>query len=242
MKPEQPTPTQLVEQATFQPANMPPEFNLAQDMVQASVALRLATLLVAAQKDLAKWKGREPEIYQHKETRRRAVITSCEIDGGNDSGEPMDVIDKCIKNLRQQLADKTRECEELDVIRKIILDHIGYATVTQNTIKEIIAENAELKKDKERLDLFSKTALDEKQRALMGRILNRTLQPPYPSLRTAIDAERKEQDIMRILYLILATYLTGRSLCPPFELINALCLVMGAVHWNNYYNARKEQS
>jgi hypothetical protein len=53
-------------------------------------------------------------------------------------------------NLRQQLADKTRECEELDAVRKIILDHIGYATVTQNTIKEIIAENAELKKDKER--------------------------------------------------------------------------------------------
>lgn len=46
------TPTQLVEQATFQPANMPPEFNLTQDMVQASVALRLATELEVARKEL----------------------------------------------------------------------------------------------------------------------------------------------------------------------------------------------
>ena len=68
---------------------------------------------------------------------------------------------------------------ELDAIRKIILDHIGYATVTQNTIKEIITENAELKKDN---TLLSSVAwlgdLSQSRRLLVQK---------------AIDAARKEQ-------------------------------------------------
>ena len=51
MNPEQPSPTQLMEQATFQPANMPPEFNLSQDMVQAFVALQLAAENAELKKD-----------------------------------------------------------------------------------------------------------------------------------------------------------------------------------------------
>ena len=142
-----PSPTQRVEQLRVEIDALMQEGRHASAFGKMSQGLyQLATELEAAQKDLAKWKGREPEIYQHKETRRRAIITSCEIDGGNDSGEPMDVIDKCIKDIRQQLAAKTRECEELsNHCTKLEQDHVQMDV----QLNQLRSENAELKRDKE---------------------------------------------------------------------------------------------
>ena len=113
-----------------------------------NLALQLATELEAAQKDLE----------------MRAIRDDGQCD--------------LIANLRQQLADKTRECEA---------EQFGASKLLKQN-DQLRAENTELKKDKERLDWL------EKHR--YSYIYETFCYHPSlaaPNWRTAIDAARKEQ-------------------------------------------------
>ena len=93
--------------------------------------------------------------------------------------------------LCQQLADKTRECEKYLTRIQMVEEY--------KINDQLRTENVELKKDKERLDWLERHQEIKIMRAEFGgkmqwwlhRITPHDLQ--YDSLRTAIDAARKEQ-------------------------------------------------
>jgi len=101
--------------------------------------------------------------------------------------------DKERDSLRQQLADKTRECEAATALCSINLEH---------ELLKLRAENTELKKDKERLDwidahdctIFSDNSSIVRY-SLDVQVDGHTesIHESVASLRTAIDSARKEQ-------------------------------------------------
>jgi chromosome segregation ATPase len=99
----------------------------------------------------------------------------------------LDLIDKN-EDLRQQLADKTRECGLIANQRNACGKMAADLAVTVNKLR---AENAELKKDKERLDwLVGQKTLPSVH---CGDFHYWGNSDSRESLRTAIDAARKEQ-------------------------------------------------
>ena len=192
------TPTQRVEQVINTTLGYPAE---AQAM--RPLALQLATELEAAQKQL--------EIKQLLPF-HGCFSGDCPHDNSNQCVEAlkqyvseMEFSEHKYQDLRQQLADKTRECDEKhcpDCCCGASWKALGISENTGKSIPDHInqlrAENVELKQDKERLDWLEKVSTNSMEyfqgcsKPQWRYGFNDSL-PWHESLRTAIDAARKEQ-------------------------------------------------
>ena len=177
MNAEQPSPTQRVEQIRDLIArsmdNIPPS-----SVALVSLASELAIELEAAQKDLEKRAIRDDGQCDLIANLRQQLA------GKSDSFEKSHAIYEAthsicvdlreeISNLKEQLAAKTRECEEycrhLQDAIKSVLDARDLLSPDTNlsledAAKQLRAENAELKKDKERYEQAIKTFIDRCER------------------------------------------------------------------------------